>query len=67
MAYVVRDVLEPPPSHDLWSINLADSVVNHQTGLVRPFDPWLLIVHDLSNFIIVWSGTVLFDIFASRF
>ncbi len=67
MANVMHDVLEPPPSDDLLPINLADRVVSHQTGFVRPVIPWLLIVHDVSNFIIVWSGTVLFDMVAPRF
>ena len=67
MAYVMNDVLEPPPSDDLLPINLADRVVSRQTGFVRPVNPLLLTVHDVSNFIIVWPSTVLFDMVAPRF
>ena len=67
MAYVMHNVLESPPSDDLLPINLTDRVVSHQARLVRPVDPRLLIVHDVSNFIIVRSGTVLFDMVASGF
>ena len=67
MAYLIHNVLEPPPSDDLLPINMADRVVNNQAGLVRPINPRLLIVHDVSNFMIVWSGTVLFDMVTSRF
>ena len=67
MAYVMHNVLNPPPSDDLLPINLAGRVVSHKTGFVRPLHPWLLIMHDVSNFIIVGSGTVLFDMVAPRF
>ena len=67
MAYVMHDVLEPPPSDDLLLINLADRFLGHQTRFVRPIKPRRLLVHDVSNFIIVWPSTVLFDMVASRF
>ena len=67
MAYVVHNVLEPPPSYDLLPVNLADRVVSRQTELVRSVNQWLLVVHNVSNFIIVWSGTVLLDMVAPRF
>ena len=67
MAYVMHNVLEPPPSDDLLPINLADRVVGDQTRFVRPFNSRLLVVHDVSNFIIVWPSTVLFDMVASGF
>ena len=67
MAYVMHDVLEPPPAYDLLPINMADRVESHQTGLVRRACAWLLIVNNVSDFIIVWPGTVLFDVVAPRF
>ena len=67
MADVMHNMLEPTTSDDLLPVNLADRVVSHQTRFVRSVNPWLLIVHDVSNFIIVWSGTVLFDMVAPRF
>ena len=39
MAYVMHNVLEPPPSNDLLPINLADRVVSRQVRLVRPINP----------------------------
>ncbi len=67
MAHVMHDVLEPPLSDDLLLIDFADGVVGHQTGLVRPIGPWLLVVHDVGDFIIVRSGAVLLDMIAPRF
>ena len=67
LAHVMHNVLEPPPSDNLLPIDLADRVVAHQTRLVRPISPWLLVVHDVRDFIIVRSGAVLFDVIAPRF
>ena len=66
MAHVMHNVLEPPFLYNFLLINLADGVVGHQTRFVRPICPWLLVVNDICDFIIVRSWAVLFDMVAQR-
>ena len=67
MAHVMHNVLEPPFLYNFLLINLADGVVGHQTRFVRPICPWLLVVNDICDFIIVRSWAVLFDMVAPAF
>ena len=39
----------------------------HQTRLVGPISPGLLVVHDVCDFIIVMSGAILLNAIAARF
>ena len=64
MTHVVNDVLEPPALDDLPVIDLADRVVRHQAGLVRPVRPRLLVVHDVRDLVVVRPGAVLLDMVA---
>ena len=56
MTHVMHNVLEPPSLDDLLFIDLADRVVGDQTGLVGPVGPWLLVMHDVGDFVVVRSG-----------
>ena len=66
LTHVMDDVLKPPLLDDLPFIDGADRVVCHQTRLVRPTNPGLLVVHDVRDFVIVRSRAVLFDVVAPR-
>ena len=57
--HIVHDVLEPPFLDNLAFVDTADRIVGHQAWLVRLFRPRLLIVHDVGDFIVVGSHTVL--------
>ncbi len=66
MAHVMYNVLEPPLLDDRLLIDPTDRVLGHQARFVGPTSPWLLVVHDVSDFIVVRSGAVLFDVVAPR-
>ena len=52
--------------NDLALIDRADPVVDHETRLIRPICPRLLVVHDVRDLIIVRSRTILLYMIAPR-
>ena len=64
VTHIVYYVLKPPLLDDLIFVDTADRIVGHQARLVRATRPGLLIVHDVGNFVVVGSYTVLLDVVA---
>ncbi|MCY4088375.1 MAG: hypothetical protein OXG37_16180 [Actinomycetia bacterium] len=66
VANVMDNMLKRPPLQGSSFIDEAAWIVGHQTRLVRLTSPWLLVVHNVRDFIIVWSPTAMFYVIAPR-
>src|SRR5437763_14271877 len=59
-------MLKPPCLDDLALINLTDRIVRYKARFVGALRPWLLVVHDVRDFIVVRARAVLFDVITPR-
>src|SRR5438046_5431814 len=63
---IVNDMLKPPCLDDLALINLTDRIVRYKARFVGALRPWLLVVHNVRDFIVVRAGAVLLDVITPR-
>ena len=66
MENIVNDVLKPPGLDDFSFVDLTDRVVRYKARFVGALRPWLLVVHDVCDFVIIRASAVLLDVIASR-